>query len=58
MNNSVKVLAVPALLAAAQSQAAVDVTGFTVEGGSLPYGLIAMALIAVGIGFVSLRHNS
>lgn len=34
MNSSVKVLAVPALLAAAQSQAAVDVTGFTVEGAA------------------------
>ncbi len=58
MKNIAKILAAPVLLTAAQSQAAVDVTGFTVEGGSLPYGLIAMALIMVGIGFVSLRRNS
>ncbi len=53
-----KLLVVPAVLFAAQSQAAVDVTGFTVDQATRPYGLIVMALILVGIGVASLRRAS
>ena len=50
-------LFLPALLLAGNAQAAVDVNGFTVGGGSAPYGLLALivALLFLGVrgGFFS-----
>lgn len=53
-----KMLFAPAVLFAAQSQAAVDVTGFTIDQASRPYGLIVMTLVLVGIGVATLRRAS
>ena len=51
-----KLLILSTLLLASQSQAAVDVSGFTIEGATRPYGLIAMTVIMVAIGLLSLRR--
>ncbi|MEM1110362.1 MAG: IPTL-CTERM sorting domain-containing protein [Pseudomonadota bacterium] len=52
-----KVAAAAVLLVASQAQAGVDVTGFTIESASRPYGLIVMALLIVGFGLASLRRS-
>lgn len=49
-------LSAPALLLGAQAQAAVDITGFTIEEASRPYGLILVTLLLLGIGLASLRR--
>ncbi|WP_230198455.1 hypothetical protein [Luminiphilus syltensis] len=58
MNKMELWLTAPIMLATTQAQAAVDVTGFTVEGASRPYGLIALALLLVGIGLTRMRKAS
>lgn len=49
---------VPVLVLAAQAQAAVPVSGFTIDGASRPYGLILITLLLVGIGVKHLRSSS
>ncbi len=53
-----KLLFAPAVLLATQAHAAVDVSGFTVEGATRPYGLIVMTLLLVGLGISYLRPSS
>lgn len=53
-----KFLFAPAALLAGQAQAAVDVSGFTIAESSLPYGLILMSMLLVGIAMVCLRPSS
>lgn len=53
-----KVLFAPAIVFATQSQAAVDVTGFTIEEATRPYGLILMTLLLAGLGVAALRRAS
>jgi hypothetical protein len=53
-----KLLFAPAVLLASQTQASVDVTGFTIQEASRPYGLILMSLLLVGIGLAWLRPSS
>ena len=53
-----KLLVVSAVAMAAQAQAAVDVTGFSIGGGSFPYGLFAMVLLLAAVGLHQLRRNS
>ena len=50
-----KLLLVFATFLASQAQAAVDVSGFTIEGASRPYGLFALVLILVVIAAASMR---
>lgn len=45
-------------LFASQTHAAVDVTGFSIGGGSFPFGLVAMILILAGFGYTRLRRES
>jgi uncharacterized integral membrane protein len=51
-------LSTPLVLLASQTQAAVDVTGFTIQEASRPYGLILMVVLLVGIGLARLRTSS
>ena len=46
------------VMLAGRAQAAVDVTGFTVDEASLPYGLIVMALVMSGVALATLRRAS
>lgn len=53
-----KMFIAPAVLLGTQAQAAVDVTGFTVESATRPYGLIVVSLLLLGIGLACLRPSS
>lgn len=39
------------------SQAAVDVTGFTITGGGTPVGLFLIVAVIAGLGLASLKHG-
>jgi len=39
------------------SQAAVDVTGFTITGGGTPLGLLLIIAIIAGLGMSSLKRS-
>ena len=45
-------------LLAVQAEAAVPVSGFTIEQGSQPYGLVFMAIVLAAIGLYSLRSSN
>ncbi|MFK7829419.1 MAG: hypothetical protein AB8B57_06535 [Congregibacter sp.] len=56
--SAVAVTAITALtLITTQAQAAIPVSGFTVEQASTPYGLIAMASILLAMGLYRLRSS-
>lgn len=58
MKVKIKLLLASFLLLSAQAHAAVDVTGFSIGSGSVPYGLIAMVLILAGVGYTKLRRDT
>jgi len=56
MKNIDKLVLAPVVLMGSQAQAAVDVTGFTIQEASRPYGLILSAILLAAIALASLRR--
>ena len=50
-------LSIALLAMTSYSQAAVDVTGFTITGGGTPVGLFLIVAIIAGLGLASLKHG-
>jgi len=51
-----KLMLAPVVLMGTQAQAAVDVTGFTIQEASRPYGLILSVVLLAAIAIASLRR--